>query len=58
MAEYQIPYDYAMKVTNRFRGLDLIEYLMNYGRTFVTLYRGMEQDNPQEKEMQKSKMSV
>ena len=25
MAEYQIPYDYAMKVTNRFRELDLID---------------------------------
>ena len=24
---------------NRFKGLDLIEYLMNYGRRFMTLYR-------------------
>ena len=35
----QIPYDYAVEVRNRFKGLDLIEYLMNYGRRFVTLYR-------------------
>ena len=28
-----------MEVTNRFKGLDLIECLKNYGRRFVTLYR-------------------
>ena len=27
----QIPYDYVVEVTNRFKGLDLIEYLKNYG---------------------------
>ena len=27
----QIPYDYTVKVTNRFKGLDLIECLKNYG---------------------------
>ena len=37
-----IPYDYTVEVTNRFKGLDLIEYLMNYGRRFVTLYRRQE----------------
>ena len=26
-------------MTNRFKGLDLIEYLKNYGQRFVTLYR-------------------
>ena len=35
----QIPYDYTVEVTNRFKGLDLIECLMNYGRRFMTLYR-------------------
>ena len=35
----QIPYDYTVKVRNRFKGLDLIEYLMNYGQRFMTLYR-------------------
>ena len=35
----QIPYDYTVEVRNRFKGLDLIECVMNYGRRFVTLYR-------------------
>ena len=35
----QIPYDYTVQVRNRFKGLDLIEWLMNYGRRFMTLYR-------------------
>ena len=35
----QIPYDYTLEVRNRFKGLDLIECLMNYGMRFVTLYR-------------------
>ena len=35
----QIPYDYTVEVRNSFKGLDLIECLMNYGRRFVTLYR-------------------
>ena len=30
----QIPYDYTVKVTNRFTGLDLIECLKNYGQRF------------------------
>ena len=35
----QIPYDYTMEVTKRFKRLDLIEFLKNYGQRFVTLYR-------------------
>ena len=35
----QIPYDYTVEVRNRFKGLVLIECLMNYGMRFVTLYR-------------------
>ena len=35
----QIPYDYTVEVRNRFKGLDLIECLMNYGERFVILYR-------------------
>ena len=35
----QTPYDYTMEVRNRFKGLDLIECLMNYGQRFATLYR-------------------
>ena len=35
----QILYNYTVEVTNRFKGLDLIECLKNYGWRFVTLYR-------------------
>ena len=35
----QIPYDYTVEVTNRFKGLDLIECLKNYRQRFITLYR-------------------
>ena len=35
----QISNDYTAEVRNRFKGLDLIECLMNYGWGFVTLYR-------------------
>ena len=35
----QIPYNYTGEVTNRPKGLDLIESLKNYGRRFITLYR-------------------
>ena len=35
----QIPHDYTVEVTNRFKGLDLIKCLKNYGQKFVTLYR-------------------
>ena len=35
----QIPYDYTVEVRNRFKGLDLMECLMDYGLRFVTLYR-------------------
>ena len=35
----QIPYEYTVEVRNRFKGLDLIECLLNYGWRFVALYR-------------------
>ena len=35
----QIPYDYTVEVTNRYKGLDLIECLKNYVWRFITLYR-------------------
>ena len=35
----EIPYDYTVEVRNRFKRLDLIEYLKNYGWRFVTSYR-------------------
>ena len=38
----KIPYDYTVEVRNRFKGLELIESLMNYGQRFMTFYRRME----------------
>ena len=35
----QIPYDYTVETTNRFKGLGLIECLKNYGQRFMILYR-------------------
>ena len=35
----QIPYDYTVEVRNRFKRVDIIECLKNYGQRFVTLYR-------------------
>ena len=32
----QIPHDYTVEVTDRLKGLDLIEYLKNYGQRFMT----------------------
>ena len=34
----QIPYDYTVMI-NRFKELELIECLKNYGWRFITLYR-------------------
>ena len=35
----QILHDYTVEVRNRYKGLDVIECLMNYGLRFMTLYR-------------------
>ena len=35
----QIAYDYTVEVRNKFKSLDLIECLMNYGMRFMILYR-------------------
>ena len=35
----QIPYDCTVEVTNRFKGLDLIERLKTYKWRFVTLFK-------------------
>jgi len=35
----QISYNYAVEMTNRFKGLDLIECLKNCGQWLMTLYR-------------------
>ena len=34
-----IPNDYTVEVRNRFKGLDLMECLKNYGQRSMTLYR-------------------
>ena len=39
----QTPNDYTVEVRNRFKGLDMIEWLMNYGQRFMTLYRRQEE---------------
>ena len=35
----QTLYDYTVEVTNTFKGLDLIECLVNYGQRVMTFYR-------------------
>ena len=54
----QIPYDYTVKVTNRFKELDMIECLKNYGRRFMTLYRRQGSRPSPRKTKQKGKMVV
>ena len=54
----QIPYDYTVEVTNRFKGLDVIECLTNYGWWFVTLYRRQGSRLSPWKINEKSKMAV
>ena len=52
----QIPYDYTVEVRNRFKGLDLIECLMNYGRRFMTLYKRQGSKTiPEKKKCKKAK---
>ena len=54
----QIPDDYTVEVRNRFKGLDLIECLMNYGMRSVTLYRRQGSRPSPWKRNAKSKMAV
>ena len=49
---------YTVKVTNRFKGLDLIHRVHEQLWTEVHNTGGRNQDHPQEKEMQKGKMVV
>ena len=52
----QITYGYIVKVTNRFKGIYLIdESLKNYVWRFMTLYRRGFQNHPQEEEIQKAR---
>ena len=54
----QIPYDYTVEVRNTFKGLDLIECLMNCGRKLVTLYWRQGSRSSPKKRKQKSKIAV
>ena len=54
----QITYDYTVEVTNRFKRLNLIECLKNYGWRFVTLYRKRWPKPSEEKERQEGKVVV
>ena len=42
----QIPYNYMVEMTNRFKGVDLIQCLKNYGQRFVTLYKWSRPSRP------------
>ena len=56
----QIPYDYTVKVTNRFKGLDLIDRVPE--ELWMEVHNIVEEavitEHPQEKEIQKGKMVV
>ena len=54
----QIPYDYTVEMRNRFKGLDLIDCLMNYGMRFMTLYRRQGSRSSPWRRNAKSKMAV
>ena len=45
----QIPYDFTVEVTNRFKGLDLIECPKNYDGGVRHCTGSSDQDHPQEK---------
>ena len=52
----QIPCDYIVEVRNRFKGLDLIGCLMNYGWRFVALYKRQEsRASPRKRNPEKAK---
>ena len=55
----RIPYDYTVEVKNRFKGLDLIECLKNYGWRFMTLYRRQEsRPSPRKRNAKKQNCSL
>ena len=56
----QIPYDFTVEVTNRFKGLDLIDRLPEelWMEVHDIVQEAVIKTHPQEKEMQKGKMAV
>ena len=52
----QIPNNYTVEVRNRFKGLDLIECLMNYEWRFLALYSRQEsRPSPRKRNVKKAK---
>ena len=50
---------YTVQVRNRFKGLDLIDRVLDeLWMELCDIVQEMDQDHPQEKEMQKNKMAV
>ena len=47
----QIPYNYRVEVTNRFKGLDLIECLKNYEWRFVHWTGGVIKTIPKKRDV-------
>ena len=47
-----------MQVTDKLNGLDLVEYVKDYGWRSVTFMGGDDQNHPKEKEMQEGKVVV
>ena len=56
----QIPYNYTVEVTNRFKGLDLIDRLPEelWMEDRNTVQEAVIKPSPQKKEMQKGKMII
>ena len=56
----QIPYEYTLEVTNRFKGLDLIDRVPEelWMQVCDIVQEADDQDHPQKREMQKGKMVV
>ena len=55
----QIPYDYPVEVRNIFKGLGLIEYVMNHGWRTVTLYkRQVSRPSPRKRNAKKKQMAI
>ena len=56
----QIPYDYTVEVTNRFKGLDLIDRVPEelWMEVCDIVQEAVIKANPQEKEIQKGKMVI
>ena len=51
----QIPYDYTVEVRDRFKGLDLIECLKNYGKNHDIVQEALIKTIPKKKKCKKAK---